>query len=38
MYGKQQVEGVWSLKEAYDIIGACPEDFTQRLFPEEMAA
>ena len=29
---------VWSLKGAYDIVGARPEDFTQRLFPERLAA
>jgi hypothetical protein len=33
-----QFEVVWSLAEAYDMVGARPEDFTQRLFPEELAA
>ena len=33
-----QVEVVWSLEEAYDIVGTRPEDFTERLFPKEMAA
>jgi hypothetical protein len=33
-----QFEVVWSLAEAYDIVGASAEDFTQRLFPEELAA
>ena len=29
---------VHTLDEAYDIAGARPEDFTQRLYPETMAA
>ena len=33
-----QFDVVWSLAEAYEIIGARPEDFTQRLFPEDLAA
>jgi hypothetical protein len=33
-------EVVHSLEEAYDIVGVGvrPEDFTERLFPKEMAA
>jgi hypothetical protein len=33
-----QLQVVHSLEEAYDIVGARPEDFTERLFPKEMAA
>ena len=33
-----EVEVVHTLEEAYDIVGAHPEDFTQRLYPETMAA
>jgi hypothetical protein len=36
MGGKLHV--VHSLEEAYDIVGVRPEDFTERLFPKEMAA
>jgi hypothetical protein len=30
----KEFEVVHSLEEAYEIVGAHPEDFTQRLFPE----
>jgi hypothetical protein len=33
-----QFEVVHTLEEAYDIVRARPEDFTQRLFPEKLAA
>jgi hypothetical protein len=33
-----QLQVVHSLEEAYDIVGVRPEDFTERLFPKEMAA
>ena len=33
-----QFQVVRSLQEAYDMVGARPEDFTERLFPKEMAA
>jgi hypothetical protein len=33
-----QFHVVQSLKEAYEIIGVRPEDFTERLFPMELAA
>jgi hypothetical protein len=29
---------VHSLQEAYDIVGVRPEDFTERLYPKELAA
>jgi hypothetical protein len=28
----------WSLDEAYAMLGVAPEDFSQRLFPEVLAA
>jgi hypothetical protein len=31
----QQFEVVHSLKEAYDIVGVRPQDFTERLFPKK---
>ena len=34
----KQFEVVWSLEEAYKIIGARPEDFMLRLFPIDLAA
>jgi hypothetical protein len=34
----REVEVVHTLEEAYDIVGARPEDFTQRLFREPLAA
>jgi hypothetical protein len=34
----KEFEVVHSLEEAYEIVGTHPEDFTQRLFPERMAA
>ena len=34
----KEFEVVHSLEEAYEIIGARPEDFTQCLYPERMAA
>ena len=34
----KEFEVVHTLEEAYEIVGAHPEDFTQRLFPERMAA
>jgi hypothetical protein len=34
----EQYQVVHSLEEAYEIVGAHPEDFTQRLFPERLAA
>ena len=33
-----QFEVVHTLEEAYDIVRARPEDFTQRVFPERLAA
>jgi hypothetical protein len=33
-----EFEVVHTLEEAYDIVGARPEDFTQRLFPVPIAA
>jgi hypothetical protein len=33
-----QLQVVHSVEEAYDIVGVRPEDFTERLFPKEMAA
>ena len=33
-----EVEVVHSLEEAYEIIGARPEEFTQHLYPERMGA
>jgi hypothetical protein len=33
-----QFEVVYSLEEAYDTVEVRPEDFTERLFPKEMAA
>jgi hypothetical protein len=33
-----QLEVVNSMDEAYDLLGVSPEDFTQRLFPEDLAA
>ena len=33
-----QFEVVYSLEEAYDTVEMRPEDFTERLFPKEMAA
>jgi hypothetical protein len=35
---RDQFEVVHTLEEAYDIVGARREDFTQRLFPERLAA
>ena len=34
----REVEVVHTLEEAYDIVGVRPENFTQRLFPESLAA
>jgi hypothetical protein len=33
-----QFHVVHSLDEAYDLLEVSPEDFTQRLFPERIAA
>jgi hypothetical protein len=33
-----QYRVVHSLEEAYEIVGVRPEDFTQRIFPKELAA
>ena len=33
-----EFEVVHTLEEAYDIVGARSEDFTQRVYPETMAA
>jgi hypothetical protein len=33
-----QVEVAHSIDEAYELLGVSPEDFTQRLLPETMAA
>jgi hypothetical protein len=33
-----QLQIVHSLEEAYEIVGVRPEDFTERLFPEDRAA
>ena len=41
MYGEirgNQLDVVWTLQEAYDMVGARPEDFKQRLSPKKMAA
>jgi hypothetical protein len=37
-YMEGQHQAVHSLEEAYDMLGVRPEDFTERLFPKEMAA
>jgi hypothetical protein len=29
---------VWSMDQAYAMLGVTPEDFTERLFPEVVAA
>jgi hypothetical protein len=34
----KEYEVVHTLEEAYDIVGVRPENFTQRLFPESLAA
>jgi hypothetical protein len=34
----EQLQVVWSMEEAYEIVGVRPEDFTERLFPKKMAA
>jgi hypothetical protein len=34
----KEFEVVHSLEEANEIVGSHPEDFTQRLFPERLAA
>jgi hypothetical protein len=34
----EQYQVVHSLEEAYHIIGVRPEDFTQHLFPKDLAA
>ena len=34
----EQYQVVDSLEEAYGIVGARPEDFTERLFPKDLAA
>jgi hypothetical protein len=34
----KEFEVVHTIEEAYAIVGARPEDFTRRLFPERMAA
>jgi len=34
----EQYKVVHSLEEAYEILGVRPEDFTERLFPEPLAA
>jgi hypothetical protein len=34
----QQFEVVRSPEEAYELLDVRPEDFTQRLFPGELAA
>jgi hypothetical protein len=36
--GGQQLEVVRSVVEAYEFLKVTPQDFTQRLFPERMAA
>jgi hypothetical protein len=33
-----QYRVVHSLEEAYEIVGVRPEDFTQRIFPKDVAA
>jgi hypothetical protein len=33
-----QLQVLHSMDEAYDLLKVSPEDFSQRLFPEEMAA
>jgi hypothetical protein len=33
-----QLQVVHSLEEAYDLVGVRPEDFTERLFPQNRAA
>jgi hypothetical protein len=36
--GWQQLEVVQSMDEAYELLEVSPQDFTQRLFPETIAA
>lgn len=33
-----QVDVVWSVDEAYAMLGVSPENFSQRVFPEELVA
>src|SRR5215469_11948140 len=33
-----QFHAVLSVDEAYAMLGVCPENFSQRLFPEQLAA
>jgi len=33
-----EVQVVHSMEEAYELLNVSPEDFTQRLFPEDLAA
>ena len=33
-----EFEVVHTLEEPYDMVGESPEDFTERLFPEALAA
>ena len=37
-YLGDKFEVVHSLEEAYDVVGVRPEDFTERLFPKDLAA
>jgi hypothetical protein len=34
----EEFQVVGSMKEAYEMVGACPRDFTERLFPRHQAA
>jgi hypothetical protein len=36
--GGQQIEVVHTIDEAYDLLKVTPQDFSQRLFPEAVAA
>ena len=33
-----QYQVVHSLEEAYNLVGVCPEDFSERIFPKDQAA
>jgi len=35
---KEEFEVVHTLEEAYEMVGALPEDFTKRIFPAALAA
>jgi hypothetical protein len=37
-FGREELEVVHTLEEAYEIVGVRPEDFTERLYSKEIAA